>query len=70
MNKGDVVHWKWGKGTADGKIRDKFIERVKKKIKGTEVKRNASKEAPAYLIEQDNGNKVLKSEQELKKGKK
>jgi hypothetical protein len=70
MKKGDTVHWNWGKSDAEGKIEEKFTEPVKKKIKGTEVKRNASKEAPAYSVKQENGNKVLKSEKELKTGKK
>lgn len=69
MKKGDTVHWNWGKSEADGKIEQKFTEPVTKKIKGTEVKRNASKENPAYLVKQENGNKVIKSESELKKGK-
>jgi hypothetical protein len=70
MKKGEKVHWNFGKGQAEGKIDDKFTEPVKRKIKGTEVKRNASKEEPAYMVKQENGNKALKSESELKKGPK
>ena len=70
MKKGQKVKWNWGKGKAEGKIKQEFDKAVTKKIKGTEVKRNASKEEPAYLIQQDNGNEVLKSESELKKGEK
>lgn len=69
MKKGETVHWNWGKSEAEGKVDQKFDKPVTKKIKGTSVKRNASKEDPAYLIKQENGNKVLKSETELKKGK-
>jgi hypothetical protein len=70
MKKGDTVHWEWGKGEAEGKIEQKHEEPVTEKIKGTAVKRKAGKEEPAYTIKQQNGNKVLKSESELKKGKK
>ncbi|MBC8054049.1 MAG: DUF2945 domain-containing protein [Sphingobacteriaceae bacterium] len=70
MKKGETVHWNWGKFEAEGKIQEKFTEPVKKKIKGTEVKQKASKDTPAYLLKQEKGNKVLKSENELKKGKK
>ena len=70
MKKGENVNWKYGKSEAEGKVEEKFTEPVEKTIKGTDVKRNASKEEPAYLIKQENGNKVLKSESELKKGKK
>lgn len=70
MKKGDTVHWNWGANEAEGKIVKKHEETVTKKIKGTAVKRKASKDEPAYEIKQKNGNKVLKSETELKKGKK
>ncbi len=70
MKKGDNVHWEWGKGAADGKIVEKHEKPITKKIKGTEVKRKASKEEPAYTVQQQDGDTVLKSESELKKGKK
>lgn len=68
MKKGDKVHWNWGKSQAEGKIESKSEKPITKKIKGTEVKRNASEDEPAYVIKQENGNKVLKSESELEKG--
>jgi hypothetical protein len=67
MKKGDKVEWKWGASTAEGKIEKMFDKPVTKTIKGTKVKRNANKDEPAYEIKQENGNKVLKSESELKK---
>jgi len=67
MKKGDKVAWKWGASTAEGKIVKTYNEPVAKTIKGTKVKRNAGKTEPAYEIEQEKGNKVLKSESELKK---
>ena len=70
MKKGDNVTWKWGKSTAEGKIVKEHDEPVSKTIKGARVKRNATKDEPAFEIEQKNGGKVLKSESELKKGKK
>ena len=70
MKKGDTVHWNWGKGEAEGKITKQHTEPVKKKIKGADVKRNASKEEPAYEIKMEEGQTVLKSASELKKGKK
>lgn len=70
MKKGDTVHWKWGASKAEGKIEKEYTEPVSKNIKGAKVKRNASKEEPAYEIKQNDGSRVLKSESELKKGKK
>ena len=68
MKKGDKVHWKWGKSVAEGKIVEKSEEPITREIKGTEVTRKASKEEPAYVIKQENGNEVLKSQSELEKG--
>lgn len=69
MKKGDKVHWNWGKSEASGTIKERHLEPVEKTIKGTTVKRNASKDNPAYEIETAEGKKVLKSESELKKDK-
>lgn len=63
---GNMVEWNWSKGTGTGKIVHTFTSKVTRKIKGAEVTRNASKEDPAYLIEEENGDKVLKSGSELK----
>ena len=70
MKKGDEVTWKWGSAEADGKIVKEHTAPVTKTIKGTKVKRNASKDKPAFEIKQEDGGKVLKSASELKKGKK
>ncbi len=70
MKKGDKVHWNFAKSEAEGKIEEKFDEPVSKKIKGSTIKRNATKKKPAFLIKQTNGSKVLKSATEIKKGPK
>ena len=70
MKKGDKVSWKWGKSTAEGEIVNEHTTPVSKTIKGTKVKRNASKEEPAFEIKQPDGGKVLKSASELKKSSK
>ena len=67
MKKGETVHWKWGASEAEGKIVREHTEPVTKTIKGAKVKRNASKDEPAYEIKQEDGGKVLKSESELKR---
>jgi hypothetical protein len=68
IKKGDTVRWNWGKSTATGKVIEKSEKTIKKTIKGTDVKRNGSKEEPSYLVKQANGNEVVKSESELKPG--
>jgi len=59
------VCWNWGEGVGTGYVREKFTERVEKVIDGTEVVRNADVDNPAYFIEQENGQSVLKSASEL-----
>ena len=65
LRKGSKVSWTWGKNTAHGKVVDKFTEKVSRTLKGTEVTRDASEDEPAYLIEQEDGDQVLKSASEL-----
>jgi hypothetical protein len=60
-----IVKWNYGTGTATGKIKESFQEKITKTIKGSDVTRNASDDEPAYLVEQDDGDQVLKSESEL-----
>ncbi|MFP5077275.1 DUF2945 domain-containing protein [Rhizobium sp. YIM 134829] len=63
--KGSTVSWKWGSSTATGKVEESFTEDVERTIKGSKIKRKASKDEPAYLIQQEDGDKVLKSHSEL-----
>ena len=64
---GSKVEWDWGKGTATGKVAESFSDPVERTIKGAKVKRNADTENPAYLIEQDDGDQVLKGRSELRR---
>ena len=66
-NKGDKVEWNWGNGTGTGEVQESFTEKVSRTIDGNEVTRDADDDNPAYLIEQDDGDRVLKSESELSK---
>ncbi len=67
FQKGQSVEWNWGNGSARGKVADHFKQKVTRTIEGTEVTRNADEDNPAYLIEQEDGGCVLKSESELSK---
>lgn len=66
FKEGDKVEWSWGNGSAGGAIRDVHTSDVDKEIKGTEVRREASEDCPAYTIEQDDGDIVLKSHSEVR----
>lgn len=63
---GTKVEWDWGNGAANGKITERFAERVTRTIKGNDVTRNASDDNPAFMIEQDDGDRVLKSQSEIR----
>lgn len=65
--KGTWVEWDWGTGTATGTVADSFTERVTRTISGSAITRNADDDNPAYLIEQDDGQEVLKSHSEVRK---
>ena len=66
-SEGDEVKWNWGNGTGTGKVTKKYTQKITKTIDGSEVTRDASDDEPAYLIEQDDGDEVLKSGSELSK---
>lgn len=67
IRKGSKVKWKWGSGTAEGKVLETYDKEVSKKIKGSEVTRKGSADNKALYIEQSDGDKVLKLEKEVDK---
>lgn len=66
FRKGQKVLWNWGEGTAAGTIKDRYVRKVTRTIKGSEITRNGDTDNPAYLIVQDDGDEVLKLASELK----
>lgn len=67
IERGTLVKWQWGNGTAKGVVKEVFTSDVTRTIKGTEVSRNASDDEPAYLIQQEDGDRVLKNCDEVTK---
>lgn len=67
IRKGSNVKWKWGSGTAEGKVVETFDHEVTRTIKGSEVTRKGTSDNKALLIEQEDGDKVLKLEDEVDK---
>lgn len=65
IRKGSKVTWKWGSSTAEGKVAEIHREKVTRQIKGEKITRDGSKDDPAYLIEQEDGGKVLKLKSEV-----
>ncbi len=65
IKEGTKVQWKWGNNTAEGKVEKSYSTKVTKNIKGTEVTRNGKEGNKALYIKQDDGDYVLKSENEV-----
>lgn len=66
MRKGTQVTWKYGTGSATGKIESVHKEPVTRKLKGSEISRAGSPDNPAFVIVQANGERVLKLKSEVK----
>lgn len=64
---GTQVKWKWGNGTATGKVKETYTKKVTKTIKGNDITRNGESGNKALYIEQDDGDYVLKSESEVER---
>ena len=67
ISEGDTVKWEWGNGTARGEVQSVFTEKTTRKIKGSEITRNGSKDDPALYIKQEDGDAVLKLASEVEK---
>ena len=61
------MKWKWGKGVAEGKVKDTFDRDITTTIKGTKVTRKGTPGNKALFIQQENGNEVLKLESEVER---
>ena len=66
-SEGDTVEWDWGNGTASGKVKKTYTQKITRKIDGNEVTRDGSDDDPALYIEQDDGSEVMKSSSEVRK---
>lgn len=67
IKEGSKVKWKWGNGTAEGKVKETYTKKVTKTIDGNKVTREGESGNKALYIEQEDGSKVLKSESEVEK---
>lgn len=62
---GTDVSWTWGAHTATGTVVEIHRERVTRTLAGSEITRNGSDDDPAYVIEQEDGARVLKLRSEV-----
>ena len=66
-SEGDSVKWAWGSGYGHGTVQSVFTKKTVRKIDGNEVTRNGCSDNPAYYIQVDDGNNVLKLHSEVEK---
>lgn len=67
IQKGTKVNWKWGNGSAQGKVQETYKKEITKTIKGTDVTRNGEEGNKALYIKQNDGDFVLKLESEVER---
>lgn len=67
IQKGTEVKWKWGSNWAKGKVDETFDHEITRTISGNEVTRKGESGNKALLIKQEDGQRVLKLEQEVQK---
>ncbi|QLE00119.1 DUF2945 domain-containing protein [Galbibacter sp. BG1] len=67
IKEGTKVKWKWGNGTAEGKVEKTYTSKITKTIKGNEITRDGQKNDKALYIKQEDGDYVLKSESEVER---
>lgn len=67
IRKGTNVKWKWGNETASGKVIKSYSQKITRTIDGSEVTRNGSEDDKALLIQQEDGQEVLKLTSEVER---
>ena len=65
--KGAKVRWNWASGTGEGEVVERFERRVSRTLKGKRITRVGTPDNPAYLLLQNDGDRVLKRGSELRK---
>lgn len=67
IKEGTKVKWEWGNGTAEGTVESTHTEKITRTIDGNEVTRKGEEGNKALVIKQEDGSKVLKSENEVER---
>lgn len=65
IDTGNRVRWRWGQGWGDGEVTEVHAETVSRQFSGSEVTRHGDENNPALIIQQDDGDKVLKLASEV-----
>lgn len=64
---GSRVKWQLGSDVTEGKVIETYTDEITKTLRGSVITRKGRKNNKALLIEQFDGTKVLKLEEEVEK---
>ena len=67
IREGTLVSWPWGNGRGSGRVVEVHRSTVRRTLDGAEITRHGTDDDPAYLIEQDDGARVLKLRSEVER---
>jgi hypothetical protein len=67
MKVGDRVRWHRGSGSATGTVREVIAEAVVRTLHGSEITRHGTPDNPALVLEQEDGDRVLKLASEVER---
>ncbi len=67
IREGTKVKWQWGQGWGYGSVVEIHREKVERELKGSKVIREGTDDDPAYVIEQSDGDQVLKLQSEVER---
>ena len=67
IREGTTVRWQWSGSSATGKVVEIHHSTIVRELGGSEITRHGSDDDPAYLIEQEDGSRVLKLRSEVER---
>ncbi len=67
IREGTRVRWAWGDGHAEGVVTERHESTIRRTIDGSEITRHGSIDDPALVIEQADGQRVLKLHSEVER---
>jgi hypothetical protein len=67
IRKGTEISWKWGSGHAKGRVRERHESTIERTINGSQITRHGTPDNPALIIEQSDGQSVLKLMSEVER---
>ena len=65
IREGSTVTWQWSGSSASGTVVEVHRSRVTRSLGGSDITRNGSDDDPAYVVQQEDGSRVLKLRSEV-----